>query len=756
MPHQGVAAALLTAPAGERDVLAARLRSRGPAGGVALLEACHAALKAGRSLPAHALELLFEIVPASASQRVGELRAQLDLPGRSALLRWVSRRDLPGFRDVEVARARVLVAFLDDEEALATDAAERCADWDLELVAQALLRRLRSGIAGDASRRLLLTVARSFVKLRSASSTVGEALELAQRERPWLVVPLLRGLGLRPDLVQAGALDPWVGVNHPSLRQAVDAVVDQVDLDLASRVDHLARLALFRRFRELDGRPEWAFREAHVALMDLASPERAEPALAALEAYRLPRAERIEALLFRATAEFLAERDPGDALRRADALSRADWPETAPLMRGERFGTAVWNDLELALRWRVQVPPPIGKDDLRLRRVRYSRQGGTEGLAWREAGRRRVTVALVSYVLHTLRKQQAAAERMLVEIADTIGRLESDWDFDRLGEPGDLEAALAARMGPLSLFQRALEGNEWTVAHQSLAQRKAHIEQAERGFRALIQGLARIFPNRVLGLPGTRRPPREPGQSERGYLDLTGSYAQFLQRMGEADKAAAILDHLIELLDGAAQWRNARARANYLFDRASIAMDRRNGKVALDRMRLYMRYFDLALRDVRQNPNRYVNPAAVRRFYASRLASGHISLAVLYNVVLGQRDKAREHCRQAYALDDTPFNRVLYACYLARDKKSGQAKALIATVDPTPPLYYNLACTYALSGDKEQALHYLALDLRLNHPAWKARNQQRDWAAKDRDLAALRGDPRFQELVRQRPEGAEK
>ena len=67
---------------------------------------------------------------------------------------------------------------------------------------------------------------------------------------------------------------------------------------------------------------------------------------------------------------------------------------------------------------------------------------------------------------------------------------------------------------------------------------------------------------------------------------------------------------------------------------------------------------------------------------------------------------------------------------------------------PVSPFnYYNLACTHALLGDVELALDYLAREFRGIGRSPGAVSRQREWARTDPDLAALRGDPRFEELV---------
>ena len=95
---------------------------------------------------------------------------------------------------------------------------------------------------------------------------------------------------------------------------------------------------------------------------------------------------------------------------------------------------------------------------------------------------------------------------------------------------------------------------------------------------------------------------------------------------------------------------------------------------------------------------------------------------------------------------------MLYACYLARDGRTEEAIRLAGSVEAIPELCYNLACTYALAGRKEQALAMLKRDIEENHATPKKRNLQRGWARKDRDLEALHGDPVYEVLVADEPE----
>jgi tetratricopeptide (TPR) repeat protein/HEAT repeat protein len=124
-----------------------------------------------------------------------------------------------------------------------------------------------------------------------------------------------------------------------------------------------------------------------------------------------------------------------------------------------------------------------------------------------------------------------------------------------------------------------------------------------------------------------------------------------------------------------------------------------------------------------------------------------LALAVNANVRLGDPFKALEYFERAYALNQTPFMRVLRACYRARSGQADEARTVLASVVPVPSLYYNIACTHALLGDTEAALDYLERDVRENCPSAGSLAQKRSWAAKDPDLARLRGEPRFGRLL---------
>jgi tetratricopeptide (TPR) repeat protein len=125
-----------------------------------------------------------------------------------------------------------------------------------------------------------------------------------------------------------------------------------------------------------------------------------------------------------------------------------------------------------------------------------------------------------------------------------------------------------------------------------------------------------------------------------------------------------------------------------------------------------------------------------------------VSLAVNANVKLGDPERALAYYERAYVLRQDEFMRVLLACYRARSGRAAEARALLREVKPGPQVYYNLACTHALLGERDPALDYLEKELRENHLSPGSLERQKEWARGDPDLAALRDDPRFVALTR--------
>lgn len=131
-----------------------------------------------------------------------------------------------------------------------------------------------------------------------------------------------------------------------------------------------------------------------------------------------------------------------------------------------------------------------------------------------------------------------------------------------------------------------------------------------------------------------------------------------------------------------------------------------------------------------------------------RRASVCVSLAVNANVRLRQPERALQYFEQAWQLRQDDFMRALRACYLARAGQFDQARAMLSACALSPSTLYNLACTYALLGDKQRALDLLEREFEQNLPTAGTRARQQKWAIHDPDLATLRGEQRFEKLVR--------
>lgn len=137
-----------------------------------------------------------------------------------------------------------------------------------------------------------------------------------------------------------------------------------------------------------------------------------------------------------------------------------------------------------------------------------------------------------------------------------------------------------------------------------------------------------------------------------------------------------------------------------------------------------------------------------RDLVRSATAGVLVSLAINSNVKANDPARAVEYFERAYALDQSDFMKVLLACYRARAGKLEEARAILRETPIEPSNFYNAACTHALLGESELALDYLARDFRELRTSAGARLRQQEWARKDPDLTSLRGDPRFEALVR--------
>jgi tetratricopeptide (TPR) repeat protein len=235
---------------------------------------------------------------------------------------------------------------------------------------------------------------------------------------------------------------------------------------------------------------------------------------------------------------------------------------------------------------------------------------------------------------------------------------------------------------------------------------------------------------------------RQRGVSRAGIL-----YAERTREQGRAETARRAAERVAADLEALRGSLDELTLARYLAAAESALggalMDLERGEEAEPVFRRALERLDGAARELesREDEN------ATRLVRAQR-AGMLTSLAVNANVKLRAPVRALEYFERAYELDQSDFMRVLLACYRARAGQRVEARAVLADLRVTPANYYNLACTWALLGERELALDYLARDFAEVRTQAGARERQKNWAAGDPDLESLRGDPRFEALVK--------
>ena len=111
----------------------------------------------------------------------------------------------------------------------------------------------------------------------------------------------------------------------------------------------------------------------------------------------------------------------------------------------------------------------------------------------------------------------------------------------------------------------------------------------------------------------------------------------------------------------------------------------------------------------------------------------------------GRLEDAKGFYKKALMLDSNSVNALndLGVVYMqGRDYVEAQ-KSFEHAIQRKPDYvdaYYNLACLYALKGEKIRSLTHLKKAISLD-------SSVREWAKKDRDLQNLNGQPEFQEII---------
>lgn len=308
--------------------------------------------------------------------------------------------------------------------------------------------------------------------------------------------------------------------------------------------------------------------------------------------------------------------------------------------------------------------------------------------------------------------------------------------FERARDAGDPDLADRATLLSHPLRLQMLEEQR---AAGEMAERLRTASPADRQVPELREELWRELAD--------QRPPTEHALTLAAELRVDGRAAEaraLSERMLEAVReglagagtiSTEILSARIELSISSSYTDEARPREA---EREALA--------AVKRLRAFENTIEERMAEERDPGVRDRMQATLRQ--VQRMRSGALlSLAVNANVRLDDQPRALDYFEKAYQLDQRDFMRVLLACYRARSGKREEALAVLRTVQPAPPLYYNLACTYALLGEADEALDFLRRELDENHPGQGSRRRQVEWARADPDLASLRADPRFARLL---------
>lgn len=334
---------------------------------------------------------------------------------------------------------------------------------------------------------------------------------------------------------------------------------------------------------------------------------------------------------------------------------------------------------------------------------------------------------------------------------------------DVFSDPERLALLQAMRAAQVRMLQRRL----LLLHDEVLAPRDPDARANEANLLAQnYQYLVRSEGEERQALKEARQLGREPASAE-----LRAAYAQLLDYLmpslhahtlagelraeGRSGEALALCERALAVLRRAplgSQYWSELASARFELLRGSTLMDEANPRAAElsyqeAERRLAAIQASLEQRRADGGPDAAGLNEAWLRDVRDLRGDALLSLAVNANVRLGEPARALEYFERAYELNQSAFMRVLRACYRARSGKHEEARAVLHSVVPAPSLYYNIACTHALLGEKDLALDFLERDLAENHPTPGARRQKLEWARKDPDLAGLRGEPRYERLV---------
>ncbi len=654
-------------------------------------------------------------------------------------IKWLSRKDMPGWRDNIGERVKGLSSALYFEDYSVKKAAlDALSSMDEEACAIAIARAFKK--RSFPFRRKALEY---LIRMRSSWRILPGIIRLVARDMPDLLPRALVSSGRRFNEDSLPWIISFLGSGDGSLRGAAWNSLFSMDRWLyAQKADSKRKELLETCLEKWPWNLDLTFYLATIEVLDIRKEKDLQVFWREMEK-RIPNSEEeswvpeawARIRMLEAVDMFLA-RKGGEALklfRRAfhsACAARARAPEARQDDTMLRMKT--W------FQWRRNLEKPLVKEEEKFLKEKFEAQGGQMeayivGLINLQ-GRISLAAALCAY----LSGHEKESREWLLQWKDVVFQLEQRWDSLRLGSFSGHDSLLRGELGVIDILDRGLGRNgRW--------------EEGEKGYLFLMDSLSRLRPDLFLppppSLSGGRGFQWNPGYEEKAFSSLGLDFESFLEEAGKRELAMQLLQDMKKKLENAGLSENREMRMSVIFRLASIFSDMRKPDEADALLKEYVEYYKTRLAEIEQHPEFFSDPKAAKVWVERRLATAHVSFAVNANVLRKDPRKASYHCRKAFELDGSDFNRVLYACYLAREGNIQKARKLAESVDPQPELYYNLACTYALMGMKEKAMDFLEKDFKENYYTPRARNLHREWAMKDRDLDSLRDSERFRRLM---------
>lgn len=276
------------------------------------------------------------------------------------------------------------------------------------------------------------------------------------------------------------------------------------------------------------------------------------------------------------------------------------------------------------------------------------------------------------------------------------------------------------------------------------------------GARGIVAAIEASHPRHGHGTLERRASDESVEQERPAAWCFLGLAEALLNDVGDVAGARAVLAPRREALAATSSWANQELASETALLLARVELDSGDGSAALsaaeDALRIARELHAGAARErAERQAAGEAPPPWFGQFlgrddgsYADLLARALATRSSVRATLMGDRQGAAEDLFEAGAWWPWDANRWLRcATDFARRGRLADARACLARVAPRPQHAYDLACCHALLGESDAALDRLDEHLRWAARTPAARAREIDYAARDLDLAALRGHPRF-------------